>query len=176
MNKHVPQRTCVICRTKKDKNDFLRLVKIDGKFIFDKEKNKQARGFYICKEKECLLRVSKHKKINISSEEMYKMAKELEKINTEERYIKILNVLSKSDSLCFGMEMTFENQKKLEMLIIAKDVSQKNKEKLIKLCADKNIKYIEVATKEILGKFFGKESINVIGIMDEKVANGLKTL
>jgi ribosomal protein L7Ae-like RNA K-turn-binding protein len=107
---------------------------------------------------------------------MYKMAKELEKINTEERYIKILNVLSKSDSLCFGMEMTFENQKKLEMLIIAKDVSQKNKEKLIKLCADKNIKYIEVATKEILGKFFGKESINVIGIMDEKVANGLKTL
>ncbi|TDT70485.1 hypothetical protein EV215_1030 [Hypnocyclicus thermotrophus] len=176
MNKHVPQRTCVICREKKDKENFFRLIKVEGKFIFDKNKNKQSRGFYICKAKECLIKLSKHKKITISTEEMYKMAKELEKNNIEDKYIKILNVLKNSNSLCFGMEMTLKNQEKLKMLILANDINQKNREKLMKLCMDKKIKYIEVATKEKLGRFFGKESINVIGIIDKKVANGLKTL
>ncbi len=42
------ERTCAICRTKKEKKKLFRFVVQDGKVLFDKEQKISARGFYIC--------------------------------------------------------------------------------------------------------------------------------
>jgi predicted RNA-binding protein YlxR (DUF448 family) len=52
--KHKPQRTCVACRTIKDKRDLLRIVRTpDGQVILDATGKANGRGMYLCKTPEC---------------------------------------------------------------------------------------------------------------------------
>ena len=53
-SKHVPQRTCVACRQKRDKKDLIRLVHIDnGTIEVDISARKPGRGAYLCPKKDC---------------------------------------------------------------------------------------------------------------------------
>jgi predicted RNA-binding protein YlxR (DUF448 family) len=52
--KHVPQRTCVSCRTVKDKQELVRLVRLPDKGIeVDLTGKKAGRGVYLCRAREC---------------------------------------------------------------------------------------------------------------------------
>ena len=54
-NTHVPERSCVICRSKKEKHNLFRLAKMqENTYEFDKEQKKQARSAYVCKSLNCL--------------------------------------------------------------------------------------------------------------------------
>lgn len=54
-NKKTPMRMCVGCRTMKDKNELLRIVRLpDGTVINDLTKKASGRGAYLCKNGECL--------------------------------------------------------------------------------------------------------------------------
>ena len=60
--KNVPQRTCVACRTKKDKKELLRIVCNKEKQInIDVDEKMPGRGAYICKSKECIEKAIKNK-------------------------------------------------------------------------------------------------------------------
>ena len=53
-NKHIPQRTCVACRQKKDKKYLIRLVCAeDGVVEVDMSAKKPGRGAYLCPKKDC---------------------------------------------------------------------------------------------------------------------------
>ena len=75
--KQMPQRTCVGCMQKKDKNDLIRIVKNKQNEIFvDKTGKKEGRGIYICENINCLEKAIKTKKIEKAfettiSEEIY---------------------------------------------------------------------------------------------------------
>ena len=52
--KHVPQRTCVACRTVKAKRELIRLVRVsDGRVEVDTSGKKAGRGAYLCGVQEC---------------------------------------------------------------------------------------------------------------------------
>ena len=52
--KHVPQRTCVVCREKKDKRDLLRIVNnAEDGIIIDLTGKKNGRGAYVCDSADC---------------------------------------------------------------------------------------------------------------------------
>ena len=68
MSQNNPERTCVVCRSKKSKDELFRFAEKKGKFVFDKNMDVQARGAYVCKDANCINRLSKHKKYNISIE------------------------------------------------------------------------------------------------------------
>ncbi len=77
MSKHIPERTCIVCRKKADKNNFLKLVKnAGGKISIERETKLEGRGAYICKNEQCILKARKTKalsrafKTNVS-EELY---------------------------------------------------------------------------------------------------------
>lgn len=60
--KKIPQRSCVICREKKDKNKLIRIVKNKQNEVeIDKTGKKEGRGAYICDSIECLERAIKIK-------------------------------------------------------------------------------------------------------------------
>lgn len=62
--KHLPQRTCMGCYSKKDKNDLIRIVKNkQNDVIIDKTGKQEGRGAYICNRQECLDKVIKSKKL-----------------------------------------------------------------------------------------------------------------
>ena len=60
--KNIPQRTCSVCRTQKNKNDLLRIVRNKDNIIKVDENGKQSgRGAYICYDMECLEKAKKRK-------------------------------------------------------------------------------------------------------------------
>lgn len=89
-----PERTCICCRSKKLKADLLRLViagnldnkgaapKIKSELIFDKKKQIQGRGYYICRQSRCIRKLKKSlkMKIEITTEQF----RELEELLIEE--------------------------------------------------------------------------------------------
>ena len=63
--KNIPQRTCSVCRTQKNKNELLRIVKNKDNIINVDEIGKQpGRGAYICYDMECLEKAKKSKRID----------------------------------------------------------------------------------------------------------------
>ena len=64
----MPERTCVCCRKKNEKGEFFRLSKVEDSYVLDKEMKIQNRGFYVCKNQDCIEKLSKHKKYNIDME------------------------------------------------------------------------------------------------------------
>lgn len=73
--KKIPQRTCMGCNEKKDKNELIRIVKNkENEIHVDRTGKMQGRGAYICDDIKCLEKVIKSKRlekvldINISDE------------------------------------------------------------------------------------------------------------
>ena len=59
-----PQRTCMGCNSKKDKKDFIRIVKNkENKINIDRTGKMEGRGAYICDNIECLERLIKSKRL-----------------------------------------------------------------------------------------------------------------
>jgi hypothetical protein len=59
-----PQRTCMACNEKKDKNELIRIVKNKkGDLSIDITYKQDGRGAYICRKEECLEKVIKTKRL-----------------------------------------------------------------------------------------------------------------
>ncbi len=75
--KNLPQRTCIGCNTKKNKNELIRIVNSnDGNISIDRTGRANGRGAYICDTIECLEKAIKSKRLEKAfktkvSEEIY---------------------------------------------------------------------------------------------------------
>ena len=62
MEKKVPMRTCIACRSEKPKKELIRIVKSkEGVFSIDKTGKLNGRGAYLCDCKECAEKIIKKK-------------------------------------------------------------------------------------------------------------------
>ncbi len=62
--KKQPQRTCMGCNEKKDKNLLIRIVKKqNGEISIDRTGKKEGRGAYICDDEKCLEKLIKSKRL-----------------------------------------------------------------------------------------------------------------
>lgn len=62
--KKKPERRCIACNEKREKNDLLRIVRTPEKNIeIDLTGKKNGRGAYICKSEECLNKLIKSKRL-----------------------------------------------------------------------------------------------------------------
>lgn len=62
--KNKPQRTCMGCNEKKDKNLLIRIVKDkNGEISVDRTGKKEGRGAYICDDEKCLEKLIKSKRL-----------------------------------------------------------------------------------------------------------------
>ena len=67
--KKKPERRCISCNEKREKNELLRIVRTPEKNIeIDLTGKKNGRGEYICKSEECLNKIIKSKKLERSFE------------------------------------------------------------------------------------------------------------
>ncbi len=71
--RHIPERRCAACRTRRPKNELLRFVPDGGKAVMDKSKKTLARGAYLCDDIKCIALALKKKSIGrqlgVSAEE-----------------------------------------------------------------------------------------------------------
>ncbi|HEX7592657.1 MAG TPA: YlxR family protein [Anaerolineae bacterium] len=77
--KHIPQRTCIACRTVRSKREFVRVVRTaESRVQADSTGKKAGRGAYLCRQRECW-------DAAMSSPERLKQALKLEtSINSED--------------------------------------------------------------------------------------------
>ena len=81
--KKSPQRSCVVCRTQKNKNELLRVVKNkENQIKVDQIGKEPGRGAYICYSVECIENGIKSKKLEKAletkiDENTYKQIKEI---------------------------------------------------------------------------------------------------
>ncbi len=65
MTKLKPERTCISCRKKGEKSNFIKIVyNKSGETFIEKDKNINGRGAYICKCADCILKCIKTKALN----------------------------------------------------------------------------------------------------------------
>lgn len=81
----IPIRCCIACKTRKNKEDFIRIVADKEKnAIIDINQNINSRGIYICKDKKCINNLQKailknrvNLKINVDLDSILEVLKEL---------------------------------------------------------------------------------------------------
>lgn len=62
--KRQPQRTCMGCNQRRDKKDFIRIVKNkENEIYIDKTGRQEGRGAYLCDDIQCLEKVIKSKRL-----------------------------------------------------------------------------------------------------------------
>ena len=64
MEKKVPMRTCIACKTVKPKRELIRIVKNESGIFLDRTGKKNGRGAYICDDPECFAKLKKGKMLN----------------------------------------------------------------------------------------------------------------
>ena len=78
MAKKIPLRQCVGCGEMKGKKEMLRVLKTpEGEICLDTTGKKNGRGAYICRQKECL------QKMSISPESYDMLEKEFDQLEAE---------------------------------------------------------------------------------------------
>lgn len=88
--KRIPQRTCIGCNSKKNKNELVRIVKnSSGEISVDLSGKKDGRGTYICKNYECLEKAIKNKR----------MSKTFEMEIPEETYLELTNFINGGETI-----------------------------------------------------------------------------
>lgn len=58
---HVPQRTCVVCRARKEAGELLSFFVLPQGLVFDPRRRIQRRRNYVCPDPECLVGLDKWK-------------------------------------------------------------------------------------------------------------------
>ncbi|MDU1909874.1 DUF448 domain-containing protein [Fusobacterium sp.] len=171
-NQDFPERTCLICKDKKNKKSLFRLVKTgENKYVFDEKQKQQSRGYYICKTHECLHRLTKHKRIKMNTDDLMKMLNLLKK--GEKDYLNILKAMKNSQVLSFGMNMVLDEIEHTHFLVLAENISEKNEKKLLLKAKELNINFVYFGNKNQLGDIFGKDEVSVVGVKNKKIARGL---
>ncbi|PID87216.1 MAG: hypothetical protein CSB13_00565 [Chloroflexi bacterium] len=80
--KHVPQRTCIVCRQKTDKRRLTRIVRTpEQQVVVDKTGKQNGRGAYVCDQPACWQKISSQPSIlnqalktTVSSENLAEIA------------------------------------------------------------------------------------------------------
>ena len=168
----MPERTCVSCRKKGEKEDFFRISEKEGNYVFDKEMKIQSRGFYVCKNPSCIEKLSKNRKYNIEMQELLKLLKETEK--KRKNIIDIIRPMKNSGFFVFGIDENIEGIKKnkVRLLILPKDISEKYIEQFKRLEEKFEVTVMSIEKKEAFLNVFSR-NVNVVGIIDKRVVNGI---
>ena len=166
----MPTRMCVCCRRKGEKDSFFRVAQKDKKYVFDKEMKIQARGFYVCKTKECIEKLSKNKKYDIEIQYLVKMLENIEKNNI----IDILKPMKNSKFFAFGIDenINYIKKEKVKLVVIPRDINKKYIEEFLRLQEKYSINIIFIEKKEEFIKLFMRD-VNVVGTFDKKVIKGI---
>ena len=171
-SKHVPARSCAVCRVKSDKHDLIRLVKSpEGKIVIDISGKLQGRGTYICPDSEC---VASAKKSGILERELkakvdedfWQALDEHIKHYDENKILKIRSILGlarRAGVLLIGSER-IKNENSLEkkiLVILANDSSDGIK----KFAASYNdLLTLDITIKELSEVAGLRDSVQILGL------------
>jgi len=87
----------------------------------------------------------------------------------------LLGFAKKSGDISLGETLCVEgiNKRKVSLLIIARDLNESTRNKMMLLCESKSVPYRVLATKEVLSHAIGKTNYGLIGITSKNFSRAL---
>lgn len=64
MEKKVPMRTCIACKSEKPKKELIRVVKFGEQISLDLSGKMNGRGAYVCNHEDCIKKLKKQRMLN----------------------------------------------------------------------------------------------------------------
>lgn len=88
----------------------------------------------------------------------------------------LLGIAMKAGKVTFGTESCLENieKKKIQLILIAEDASERNKRHFEEKCKNYEIPYFVFGDTEHMSKAIGKSNKTVIGIQDKNLAGAIQ--
>lgn len=177
-----PQRTCVACRQTKDKSQLVRyVVAPDGAVLVDYRQRLPGRGAYTCITTQCLCdavtktsfqRCFKGKSHSVDATVLTQQLIEA----IDKKIVSLMGMSRKSGQFISGSNAVIEALRKsssLALVIIAEDISAAIGKKIESLAQRKNIYYVRLYDKQMIGQMLGKEERSVIAIQAGLLADSL---
>ena len=96
---------------------------------------------------------------------------------TSKKVLTYLGFAAKKRSLAVGYnttEATVKN-KKIFLVVIARDISENSKEKIVKLCEKNNLDFEIYGTMEELSKATGNVEAGIFSVTDANLSKAIKT-
>ncbi|MDO9577822.1 MAG: ribosomal L7Ae/L30e/S12e/Gadd45 family protein [Candidatus Cloacimonadales bacterium] len=94
----------------------------------------------------------------------------------EEKVLNLLHICRKAGKLTLGYDACerscFSGLSKL--ILVAADLAENQKERIITLAEAYNVKWAEIGTKQILGAAFKTRDLGIISVDDQNFAKGIK--
>jgi len=122
-------RTCVSCKKKGEIEDFIRFVEFEGKPLPDVARKLPGRGFNVCPNFECIKKfVKKQFKGKLDPQEVYEYTLKALK----DYFLHLLSLSHKTGITVIGQDNIKPLYDREGTLILAKDLSEKTKKRLIR--------------------------------------------
>jgi len=154
-------RSCIVCRSKMEKINLLRLVNYNETTIFDLTQKIKQRGFYVCYDKICLSKLkNKKNRKNISSDFDLNLNLERLEIYLLKKIKQVISLSFAKNKILVGVDAVVGYSKK-SIIFLASDIAEKSEKKIIK--SEK--KYIKLPLDRfLLGSLIRKDEVVAIGI------------
>lgn len=168
-----PQRSCLGCRTSKDKNLLLRFVQTpEMEILPDLESRLPGRGAYTCIDKRCLAaaidlrqfrRSFKHDVSVMPTEQFIEYIRQ----QLHARIIGLVGLANKAGAITGGSSMVIDllrSKKKPGLVIIASDVSETIGVKIMHAAESHHVQNRTIVTKDDFGAILGKAPRSAIAV------------
>lgn len=194
---------CVVCKTKKEKTEFLRVVLRPDKTVeVDQTGKMPGRGAYVCNNSLCLSKASnaplldrglkshvgdrtkeiiKHRAQDLKNEHsVHESSKRKnydhhDKRVTDESLHRFIGMAEKAGKVISGYDAVEHAMIKnlVKLVVVAHDTSDSTKKRMTREADKKSIKYITYSDKAHLGECIGKSPKALIAITDEHFSSQL---
>lgn len=90
----------------------------------------------------------------------------------------LLGLAARSGKVVCGMDAVLDSIKfkKVKLVIVAEDASEKTKKNVKFVCDKNNLKYLSIGLKDDLSHAIGKENKVVFAIKDKNIINGIEKI
>ena len=168
-----PQRSCLGCRTSKDKSLLIRFVQTpDMEILPDLENRLPGRGAYTCIDKRCLTsaiaqrqfkRSFKHDVTVMPAEQFIEHVR----LQLHNSITGLIGLANKAGVITAGSSMVIDavrNKKKPSLVIVAGDVSEAIGDKIKQAAAAHHVSHRIVLSKDDFGQILGKAPRSTIAV------------
>lgn len=176
------ERTCIVCREKREKSNFVRLcLAPSGELVWDLRHKLPGRGASLCLNWNCLRKGIQHKKITSALrtteiapfQEREKIAELMQLTKTTLlNYVKIAIKAGKAFSGYIKV-MQVLGRERVSLVLLAKDIAPSRKRTILSLAYEHNMKPVDLFFQSELGELFQAEERSCVVICDTGIAKSM---
>jgi uncharacterized protein len=171
-------RTCLVCRTRGEKSDFLRFVRsLDGEICFDEKGELEHRGAWVCAKKICLEKAFK-KRLMFRNERVLPVdaeaMKSLIKMRLRKSTLSRLGLIRRLGQIEMGKEAALHmvSLNQAHAVIVAKDFSARSIKDVIIGASKVNARVINTDfSMDELGQSLGRKKTGVVALLKSRITD-----